>query len=203
MKPIICLDLDDTLADSAPTIISFAQKCDVEQFNGTGTLKKISNNMDHYYFARMLNWTTDQLVIFFDNYYLKYLKEIKPMESASKITKKLKQLGFEIHIVTSRIEKENNIVENLTNNWLLNNNISFDKLVIGKINKGNYVRKVNAKYFIDDSLEHCLNAKKKSPSTKVFLMENQFNCNIKENIEKVNNLSNLYNRIKIDMRGEN
>lgn len=82
-KHIICVDLDDTLAESATTIISFAQKCDIEMFGGTGKMSKIDNCVDHFYFAKMLGWSTEQLIIFFDNYYLEYLKVIKPKENAS------------------------------------------------------------------------------------------------------------------------
>ena len=202
--PIICLDLDDTIADSASTIIKYAQKCDIEMFGGDGKLKELNNNPDHFYFARMLNWNTDQLITFFDNYYIQYLKVIKPKQDASLITHKLKQMGFKIYIITARVEKENNIVEKITNKWLIDNKICFDKLVVNQSDKGDYINKVSANYFIDDSLEHCISAYYHSPITKIYLMENKFNEGLKyNNIERVSSLSELYDKILLDMKGDN
>lgn len=197
-KDIICFDLDDTIADSAPTIIQYAQKCDIEKFGGTGHLGKISNNCDYFYFARMLNWTTEQLIIFFDNYYLQYLKDIKPKPEASIVLSKFKQLGFDIHIVTSRVEKDNNIVEKITHEWFEKNEITFDKLIINQDEKGDYVKKVNAKFFVDDSLVNCLSVNNYSSNTKVYLMKTDFNCDVENdsNIDVVSNLEELYTKIE-------
>lgn len=146
----------------------------------------------------MLNWTTEQLIIFFDNYYLQYLKDIKPKSEASRVLRKFKQLGFNIHIVTSRVEKDNNIVEKITREWLEKNEITFDKLIINQDEKGDYVKKVNANFFVDDSLINCLSVNNYSSNTKVYLMKTDFNCDVENdsNIEIVSNLEELYIKIE-------
>ena len=130
---IICIDLDDTLSLTADTILEFAINFDKTKLNRSGILKQIDNCEDYYYFARMLEWNREQLISFFDTCYLDYLQKIKVKPDASLIINKIKNLGIEIYIVTSRRERENNEIKIITQEWLKQNSIVYDKLFLTDI----------------------------------------------------------------------
>lgn len=200
-KKILCIDLDDTIALTSNTIIKFAVDFDKKVLKINGELKNIDNCKDYYYFAKMLGWNKEQLTQFFDNCYLKYLKEIRVKPEASSALKKIKALGISIYIVTSRREKENGKVTKITKNWLKQNNIIYDKLFINAINKWNIIKQVKPSYFLDDSFENCLNVSKVSKNTEVILMTTTFNKKIQnEQFRQISNLNELYDII---VRNEN
>ena len=116
-ETILCIDLDDTLTYTSETIIKCAVQFDKEDLHGTGILKKISNSEDYFYFARMLNWSRDDLIKFFDKCYPEYLTSIKAKPEASTITKKMKELNIKIYIVTSRKETKDKRVTKYTKKW--------------------------------------------------------------------------------------
>lgn len=199
-KDIICIDLDDTISDTFSTIVEFAQKYDIEHFGGTGVLNSLGNSSDHYYFARMLNWNREQLISFFDDCYLEYLKKIKIKKKSSEAIFKLRKCGYYICIITARREKEDGQVYDITNNWLKNNNVEYDKLIINSIDKGKMVEKMNARIFIDDSFDNCMLVRNYSPTTKVYLMDTIYNScitNLEElGIERIQSLTELYNIVR-------
>ena len=200
---ILCIDLDDTLSLTADTILEFAINFDKTKLNRSGILKQIDNCEDYYYFARMLEWNREQLISFFDTCYLDYLRKIKVKPDASLIINKIKNLGIEIYIVTSRRERENNEIKIITQEWLKQNSIFYDKLFLNVINKGELIKEINPTYFVDDSYKNCLDVTKVCKDTKTFLIETNFNNKIQtENVLKVKNLKELYEFIKGDVRNE-
>ena len=183
---ILCIDLDDTLSLTADTILEFAINFDKTKLNRSGILKQIDNCEDYYYFARMLEWNREQLISFFDTCYIDYLQKIKVKSDASLIINKIKNLGIEIYIVTSRRERENNEIKIITQEWLKQNSIVYDKLFLNVINKGELIKEINPTYFVDDSYKNCLDVTKVCKDTKTFLIETNFNNKIQtENILNV------------------
>ena len=196
---ILCIDLDDTLSLTADTILEFAINFDKTKLNRSGILKQIDNCEDYYYFARMLEWNREQLISFFDTCYLDYLQKIKVKPDASLIINKIKNLGIEIYIVTSRRDE----IKIITQEWLKQNSIVYDKLFLNVINKGELIKEINPTYFVDDSYKNCLDVTKVCKDTKTFLIETNFNNKIQtENVLKVKNLKELYEFIKGDVRNE-
>lgn len=198
---ILCIDLDDTLSLTADTILKYAINFDKTKLNRSGQLKKIENCEDYYYFARMLGWNKGQLISFFDACYIDYLQKIEVKSDASIIIKKIKNLGVKVYIVTSRRERENNKIMEITQKWLKQNEISFDKLFVNVINKSELMKQINPTYFVDDSYKNCFDVSQACESTKVFLIETDFNKSIQdENILKIKNLKELYEFIKGDVK---
>ena len=200
-KPkILCIDLDDTLALTANTILEYAIHFDKTILNRSGILKKIDTCGDYYYFTRMFGWNREQLINFFDTYYIDYLRKIKVKSDAELIIKKIKRLGIKVYIVTSRRERENNIVREITRQWLKQNKILYDKLFINVIDKSKLIEQIKPTYFVDDSYQNCLNVLQTFEKTKVFLIETDFNKNIQtKNILKIKELKELYEFIKGDV----
>ena len=189
---ILCIDLDDTLSLTADTILKYAINFDKTKLNRSGQLKKIENCEDYYYFARMLGWNKEQLISFFDTCYINYLQKIEVKSDASIIIKKIKNLGVKVYIVTSRREYENNKIMEITQEWLKQNEIFFDKLFVDVINKSELMKQIKPTYFVDDSYKNWFGVSQVCENTKVFLIETDFNKSIQvENILKVKNLKEL------------
>ena len=199
---ILCIDLDDTLSLTADTILKYAISFDKTKLSRSGQLKKIENCDDYYYFAKMLGWNREQLISFFDTCYLEYLQKIEVKSDASTIIKKIKKLGIKVYIVTSRRECENNNIMKITEKWLKENEISFDKLFVNVINKSELIKQIKPAYFVDDSYKNCLDVSQVCENTKVVLIETDFNKSIRvENILKIKSLKELYEFIKGDVKG--
>ena len=198
---ILCIDLDDTLSLTADTILKYAVNFDKIKLNRSGQLKKIENCEDYYYFARMLGWNREQLISFFDTCYIDYLQKIEVKPDASTIIKKIKNLGVKVYIVTSRREHENNKIMEITQKWLKQNEIPYDKVFVNVISKGELMQQINPTYFVDDSYKNCFDVSQVCGNTKVFLIETDFNKSIQvKNILKVKNLKELYGFIKGDVK---
>jgi len=185
---IIVFDLDDTIANTADTVIKYAAEYH------SGILKrenKPAQNIscaDYFYFADIFDWGDGEISGFFDVYYPKYLKEIECKDNASCITKHLHKCGWEIHILTSRIEVYNFDVINATKDWLYIHDILYDKLKIGAVNKNVYLSENEACIFVDDSYVNCMRATS-IENLKVFMVETPFNKYFENNnITKIDNL---------------
>lgn len=200
---ILCIDLDDTLSLTAETILKYAIKFDKENLHGNGILKTIDTCEDYYYFARMLGWDRGDLIKFFDQCYIQYLKDIKVKPESSLIIKKIKQLGVKIYIITSRREQKNNVVEKITKNWLEKNGILYDKLYLDIVDKGELLQDINPTYFVDDSFKNCMDIFNKCKNTQVFLIETKFNQKIVVGkFNRIKTLDELYIQIKGDVSYE-
>ena len=194
---IICLDLDDTLSNTAETILDYAVRYDKEVLKRHGKIDSKIKSKDYFYFATMLNWDDKMTISFFKDNYPFYLEKIKAKSYAKKFTEKLKQMGFAIHIVTARPKNEFFDVEKITKKWLENNSITYDKLLINKKNKEEYISSVNCKIFVDDSIENCEKVKMLEKNIKVYLINTSYNkFEKKPGIIRVNNLEELYEDIK-------
>lgn len=196
---ILCIDLDDTLAYSAETIVEYAIKFDKDFFKRNTEIKEVKDCTDYYYFANMLNWSTEDVITFFNNCYLEYLPKIIMKEEASNFCKKIKDLGIKIYIVTSRVEKGNDIVLNYTKRMLEDYDISYDELFINVSDKGLFLKDINPDYFVDDSITNCISVKENCPNTNSLLISTKFNKSINnDKINRVDNLDVLYDYILKD-----
>ncbi|MCX8131470.1 MAG: hypothetical protein N3I35_15430 [Clostridia bacterium] len=171
---IICCDLDDTISNTADTILQYALAYNKEILGRDSVIDYEIECGNYYYFAEMLKWNKADTFGFFDLYYPKYLENIACKHNAAKILRELHYKGFLIHIISARREQESGIVKKLTEQWLKKNDIIFDCLVLEAINKSNYVSTCNAIAFIDDSFENCLDVALKT-NAHVFLMDTWYN----------------------------
>lgn len=186
-------DLDDTLADTASVINKYAIKFDKEFLNKTGNFKKIDNSKDYYYFADALNWTDDNIKDFFDIYYLDILKEVKVKPHVKETIKKLNDNNNMIYIITARREKEKKLVENITIEWLKQNDIKYERLIINAKDKSEVVNQFNINYFIDDSYQNCVDVIEKTDA-EVYMLETEFNKGINNNkIKTITSIKDLLN----------
>lgn len=177
-------DLDDTLSDTATVINKYAIKFDKEFLNGNGQMKKINNSKDYYYFAEALEWNNQNVKDFFNQYYLEIIKKVKVKPFVTETINNLKLNNNEIYIITARRKREENVIENITKDWLEKNKIYYDKLFINIKDKFNIVNKLNIDYFVDDSYKNCIEVLEKTQA-KVFMIETEFNKQIRDDKIKV------------------
>ena len=133
----IGLDMDDTICSTEETIIKFANKYSIEQ--------KI--NPDDIWYDE--NIKRDFLTKYLETIYLS-----EPLkEDADKVINEIKNKGNEVIIITARSNSFINInMEDLINNYLLNNGIIVDKIIINARNKAEICKQNNIDLMLDDSI---------------------------------------------------
>lgn len=133
---------------------------------------------------------------FFDMYYRDILKECVPMEDVAEVIKKLKSEGHEIHFATARLTNiEGCDTISITKDNLSKFNIPYDKLKVNVADKLKYAKENAIDIFVEDSFETCKSLQENG--IKAYLMTTRMNAKIKTNdIERVNNWNELYERIK-------
>ena len=184
-------DLDDTLADTASVINKYAIKFDKEYLNGNGELKDINDSKSYYYFAEGLNWNKENIVRFFEIYYLEILKEVEIKPFVKETINKLKKGEHEIYIITARRKREDEIVEKITKDWLKNNEILYDDLFINIKEKSKIVNQLKIDIFVDDSYENCIDVKRNT-NAKVYMLNTKYNIGILDNqVNRINNIDEV------------
>lgn len=113
---------------------------------------------------------------------------------AREIIKKLKEEGNEIIIITARNKEEYNDPLNMTIKYLQDNNIYYDELHIGIMNKGKFCKENNIDILIDDNISHCLSAK--DNDIKHLLIDNTFNRDNQE-LNRVYGWYDIYDQLNI------
>lgn len=191
----IGIDIDDTISNSFETYFPDSQIYDIEKMNGTGKVKDIGKIPSHKYIETMYEWDEKSTYEFWSIYFEKVLKEATVKDHAAEVIKKLKEDGNNIYIITARYEQEGiDSVRRLTEEWLKNNNIVYDELIMDADNKLEVAQKYNIDVFIDDSLVNCKDVSK--GNTKVLQYVGIGNVLTEDkDIQKVYSWPQIYNII--------
>ena len=190
---VIGIDIDDTISNTYEYLFPYSQKYTIEELN-----KKIKNvNRDaitHMYTTTFHNWTKEQENDFFNKYYEKILKQVKPKLYAVDIINKLKDEGHKICIITARFPIENFDVEGETKEWLEENNIEYDEFIMNAQDKVTVAKSKNVDIFIDDAIKNCVSMSE--TGIKTFMMDTIINLNYQnEKITRVYSWPHLYQEI--------
>ncbi len=105
-------------------------------------LKKVK---DSYNFAEAFNLSAAELDNFMAENLARIYSSVPPSREARKTLEELKKQGNSIVIITARDEKFREITEN----WLIRNNFSFDRLYHSD-EKGSLAARENIRVFVDD-----------------------------------------------------
>ena len=127
----IGIDIDDTLTNAHELRLTYGQKFDYENFGG----EKLKNpngrdTMDIFSW----DFETDMKLWWESLGIAEQNNNARPF--ASEITKRLRQEGHKIYIITARTEDYFKSPYEDSKKWLNNNNIEFDDIIIGCKNKG-------------------------------------------------------------------
>lgn len=149
--------------------------------------------MLYLYTHGMFDWTKAENDNFYYNNIERIAKKLKTLSKAAETISKLKNENNEIYIISSRNNGEYTNPKEMTEKWLNDNKIYYDRLILtDKGEKGKICKENNIDIMIDDSANNCKDISEYG--IKVYMMETRFNKNIAE-FEKVSNWGEIYTKI--------
>lgn len=94
---------------------------------------------------------------FFVEHFLEIARNAKVKENAVRVIKKLFDAGNEIYLITARGEKKKIFhgAENLTLEYLKENNICYNNIIFNAIDKAQLCIDNHIDLLVDDSIKHC------------------------------------------------
>ena len=191
---IIGIDIDDTIADTCEIMLNYAQEYTIDVLKREPILKEGSCNT-HFYVQYLHNWKEGEDIDFLNTAYEKIITETRPKTLAIKYLQKLHNEGHKIVLITARWESDKFDVRKTTENWVKQNNVPCDKLIINTENKLIAAQQENIDLFIDDSFSNC--QKVSENGIKTFLMDTRANTGLKDDkIERVFSWPHIYMKIK-------
>ncbi len=191
---IIGIDIDDTITDTYACIFPYAQKYTIEDLGKKIEDGNRNNCITHMYFEDFHKWKKEECKKFLDKYYEAILLKVKPKLFAVESIKQLKEQGHKIILITARFPSDNFDVKDLTINWLKDNDIYYDELIVNAQNKVEIAKNKKIDIFIDDSISNC--EKMEKAQIKTYIMDTIINLNYKnEMIKRIYSWPHLYQQI--------
>lgn len=192
----IGIDLDGVLTNYRQFAIEQGQKYCKE--NDKGKLV----NPEAYYMKDMYNWDEKTDYDFWIKNIFSYATENPAIQGASENTKKLKEDGHTIFIITARkfATPDDNCKEEIrekmkktVKEWLAKNEIKYDYIIFSKEDKCKNIIENNIDVMIEDSPN---NVKSLSKLTKIICMDWPYNKGIEnDNIYRCYNWNEIYDKI--------
>lgn len=187
----IGLDIDNVISSFDNALLKEYLKHD-KQLRNTG----IINENASYIRREMFDWSKEEDEKFYKENIERIAINLKPINRASEIIKKLKEDGNKIYIITGRENGEYTNPREMTKNWLEKYDIRYDKLIFTDA-YDNHAKTVeciknNIDIMVEDSTRICKDLNENG--IKVLQMETRFNERI-EGVERVNSWSGIYSKI--------
>jgi len=190
---VFVFDLDDTVCDTD----SYSEEYISNYFTQNSLpYKQIAK--DTRYAEQKFDWDRETAL----NWYKKHGDDMMlnfPCKSdAKEIMLQLKDMGHTIIIATARADDWHTKPKEVTEMWLKNNGINYDKLYVGRVDKELICEQEKADFFVDDDLK--ITAKvaqhNKERGMKVCLMTTNYNrdLDIAQGVDRINN---FYDIIKL------
>ncbi len=184
----IGIDIDNTITDTVPILKEYCKMYNEETLNRNEPI-----NRKGFATYNLYNWTKEEDM----DFCLKYLEEIvlqaKVKQNAKEVIKKLKEEGNIIYIITARKKPDFNDPYGLTEKFLKDNEIVYNKLFVGKTDKKTFCLENKIDIMIDDEPQN-INAV--SEIIPVIAFREMYNEGCEgDNIIKVDNWNEIYNII--------
>ena len=191
----IGIDIDDTISETFETILPYAQKYTIEDLKKESKVNLTGNFGDHFYIVYVNGWNEQEAVAFWEKYYAQILKEVNIKKFAAEVISKLRQEGHKVYIITARWDMPKENVEEITRNWLQENNVEYDGLFLNASDKLSIAKENNIDIFIDDSFKNCKKVTDGS-DIKVYMMDSRANEQMNdERIQRVFSWPEIYDLI--------
>lgn len=142
---IIGIDIDDTLTYLHDIKIKIAKQY-IKEHNLPYKLVRT----DTYLFSEMFDWPIEECDKFWFANADKMLAEVKARQYAAEVISKLKHNGHKILIITARTKEWHADPYKLSYDWLVQNNIPFDELLVEYTDKTQICIDKKVDLFIDD-----------------------------------------------------
>ena len=190
---VIGIDMDDTICSTNELIIDVADRYDKEVLGGSGV-----KDVNAYEFTEMMGWPEGMKGKFFADR-LEYIMSNSPIKPhAREIINKLHDEGNQIVIISFRKDKYLTDPYKLTEKWLKDNDVKYDKLFVNTGTKEDECLENNVKLFIDDKESHCEDVSK--VGVNVLLFTNAYNHD-ENRFKRVDNWLEVYDYIKENYYG--
>ena len=185
----IGIDLDDTITKTDEILFKYAKKYNEEE----KILFKI--NREEWDWNKAFGWDEEKCETFFSRYLKKIFEEAEIKENAKEKINALKNDGNKIIIITARDTKSLKEVHKVCENWLINNKVNVDKIVVDGEDKAQKCLENKIDIFIDDNVYNCESVYK-NLKIPVLLMNSRYNKEYQNpNIKRVYNWNEIYNEI--------
>lgn len=198
---IFVIDLDDTVCDTNDYSVQY-----IKNFIKKNNLPYKQISTTSRFAERQFDWPMDVALNWYKTYGDDMMLEFPAKNGAIETINKLHNEGHTIVIATARANDWHTDPEGLTKTWLKTNDLHYDKLYCGRIDKEKICEEVDADIFIDDDLKITENVLKhftdsKKDYAKVFLMNSNYNKDFETSNEiiRVSNFNEIYNLIKNNM----
>lgn len=187
----IGIDVDNVIANFDDCLLEEYLKHD-KTLRNTG----IVNYNPLYLRKGMFDWSIEEERNFYQSNIERIVKTLRPLKDASFYIQRLKELGHTIYIITGRDNGEYSDPYHMTEKWLEQNHIPYDKLLLTNANQKHEKATICLKHHIDlmieDSLKTC-EALQES-SVTVYTMNTRYNQRNDEFI-RVSNWKEIYEKI--------
>lgn len=185
----IGIDLDDTITKTDEILFKYAKMYNEEE----KILFKI--NRGEWDWNKAFGWDEEKCETFFSRYLKKIFEEAEIKENAKEKINALKNDGNKIIIITARDTKSLKEVHKVCENWLINNKVNVDKIVVDGEDKAKKCLENKIDIFIDDNVYNCESVYK-NLKIPVLLMNSRYNKEYQNpNIKRVYNWNEIYNEI--------
>lgn len=185
----IGIDLDDTITKTDEILFKYAKMYNKEE----KILFKI--NRGEWDWNKAFGWDEEKCETFFSRYLKKIFEEAEIKENAKEKINALKNGGNKIIIITARDTKSLKEVHKVCENWLINNKVNVDKIVVDGEDKAQKCLENKIDIFIDDNVYNCESVYK-NLKIPVLLMNSRYNKEYQNpNIKRVYNWNEIYNEI--------
>lgn len=181
----IGIDIDDTISDTFEALLAYSQKYTIEDLKRESNIDINKDYLNHLYIESASGWNDLETKNFWEKYYEDILKAVNIKNFASKVINNKRKNGDKIFLITARWDMPNFDTKKLTENWLLENNVQYDKLFMNASDKVQLVKENNIDLFIDDSFNNCKQISENT-NAKVYMMTSLVNKNLgDEKIKRV------------------
>lgn len=141
----IGIDIDDTLTYLKDIKIQYAKK-----YIKNNNLSYKLINADSVFFSEMFDWPIEECDKFWFEESFNMLSSAPARQNASLVLNNLRQNGHKLIIITARSNNWHEDPYKISYDWLVKNNIPFDKLIVGQQNKRQACVEEKIDVFIDD-----------------------------------------------------
>ena len=194
----IGIDIDNVIANFDDTLLKEYMAHD-KKLRNTG----IINENAEYLRKGMFDWTKEEEQRYYQENIENFAKKLKPLKNAPYYIQKLKEEGNKIYIISGRNNGEYKNPEKLTKQWLKDNSIPYDQLILTNAYQEHEKTKAcienQIDIMIDDSIRTCLDLNKNG--IKVYIMNTRYNQKEKT-LERVLTWEEIYHKITTNKKGE-
>ncbi len=163
----IGIDINNTITEVQEELnfaaYQYAIKLGKNIKNAENPFEEITKNGDTY--KKKFQFSYDELKYFLKNIQEEITNKAKPRDNAIETIKKLRKEGHKIIIITARDSEFHDDPYLLSKNWLDENKIEYDKLIVNAREKGIVCKNENIDLFIDDQLNNCIDVEKEGIQT--------------------------------------